>query len=101
MFVTERKEPDRTQYRDFLDGDDLSWDGQTSGRRDDLVAGHEAAGLELLVFYRRYKNEFGNYGFRYEGPFRYVSREGRNPAHFRLRRASPAVTAPFTLRPAE
>lgn len=42
--------------------------------------------MELLLFYRRKKKEFDNYGFRYEGVFDYVSDEGRNPASFVLRR---------------
>jgi hypothetical protein len=92
LFVTQKKTPDRTQYIDHLDGDDLSWDGQTAGRTDDLIINHEAEGLELLVFYRESKTAFDNYGFRYEGPFRYVSHRGSNPAHFHLRRVgSPDV----------
>jgi predicted HNH restriction endonuclease len=87
LFVTEQKTPDRTQYRDHLDGDDLSWDGQTTGRKDALIIDHEAEGLELVLFYRKSKTEFDNYGFRYEGPFRYISHRGRRPAHFLLRRA--------------
>lgn len=102
LFVTEKKTPDRTQYQDHLDGDTLSWDGQTSGRKDALIIGHEAQGLELLVFYRQSKNEFGNYGFRYEGPFRYVSSTGKNPAHFTLVRVQATSPADlFTLRPVE
>jgi hypothetical protein len=42
--------------------------------------------LEILVFYRREKYEFPNAGFRYEGPFEYVSHRGTSPAHFTLRR---------------
>jgi hypothetical protein len=98
LFVTEKKTPDRTQYRDHLDGDDLSWDGQTSGRKDALIVGHEVEGLELLVFYRESKNEFGNYGFRYEGPFRYVSHEGSKPAHFLLRRVHAMDRKPVVLQ---
>jgi putative restriction endonuclease len=30
LFVTEDKTPDRTQYVDSLDGDTLSWEGQTN-----------------------------------------------------------------------
>ena len=29
LFVTEQKTPDRTQYVDRLDGDELRWEGQT------------------------------------------------------------------------
>jgi Domain of unknown function (DUF3883) len=98
IFVTEKKTSDRTPYRDLLDGDDLSWDGQTSGRKDALIINHEAEGLELLLFYRKSKAEFDNYGFRYEGPFRYVSHQGSNPAHFLLRRLQGGKPKPAVLR---
>jgi hypothetical protein len=98
LFVTEKKTPDRTQYRDHLDGDDLSWDGQTSGRKDAVIIGHEAEGLELLLFYRKSKTEFDNYGFRYEGAFRYVSHRGSKPAHFLLRRVGAPGLGPVLLR---
>jgi hypothetical protein len=98
LFVTEKKTPDRTPYRDYLDGDQLSWDGQTAGRKDALVINHEAEGLELLLFYRRAKTEFDRYGFRYEGPFRYVSHQGSRPAHFLLRRVGAANARPVVLR---
>jgi hypothetical protein len=98
LFVTEKKTPDRTQYRDHLDGNNLSWDGQTSGRKDALIINHETEGLELLLFYRESKTEFDNYGFRYEGPFRYVSHEGSKPAHFLLRRVGVPGVGPVVLR---
>ncbi len=98
LFVTEKKTPDRTQYRDHLDGDDLSWDGQTSGWKDALIINHEAEGLELLLFYRKSKKEFDNYGFRYEGPFRYVNHQGSKPAHFLLRRVGVPSPGPVLLR---
>ena len=87
LFVTENKTPDRTQYEDKLEGDILEWDGQTFGRKDDLIIRHSERGLEVLLFFRREKYEFPDAGFRYEGPFEYVSHEGSNPTHFRLRRA--------------
>jgi hypothetical protein len=86
LFITETKTPDRTQYRDALNGDELEWDGQNSGRTDRLIIDHDVSGLELLVFYRRQKYEYENAGFRYEGPFQYVSHSGTNPSHFLLRR---------------
>lgn len=88
LFVTEKKTPDRTQYEDKLDGDVLQWDGQMSGRKDNLIIEHQNRGLEILVFYRREKYEFADAGFRYDGPFEYVSHRGSQPAHFRLRRVS-------------
>ncbi len=86
LFVTERKSGDMTNYRDALDGDTLHWDGQTSGRKDALIMGHERMGLELLVFYRRSKQQFTGAGFTFEGCFRYVSHMGGAPTHFVLQR---------------
>jgi 5-methylcytosine-specific restriction protein A len=87
LFITEEKTRDRPQLYDYLDSDTLHWDGQPEGRTDKLVIEHEANGLELLVFYRKHKNAFPNYGFKYEGRFRYVSHEGSHPTHFILRRS--------------
>jgi len=86
LFVTEKKTSDRTQYLDYLDGDILRWEGQTSGRTDDVIVEHEGRGLELLLFYRREKYEHEGAGFRYEGPFRYVDHHGSGPTSFVLRR---------------
>ena len=88
LFVTENKTPDRTQYHDLLDNGVLSWDGQTQGRTDHWIIGHEDQGLELLLFYRKSKTEHPGAGFRYEGPFEYVSHKGKHPTRFTLRRAS-------------
>jgi len=49
LFVTERKSADRTQYVDLLKGDTLYWDGQSSGRSDQLIIEHEQRGLEIIV----------------------------------------------------
>ena len=86
LFITEDKPSDRTQSDDLLEGDRLQWEGQMSGRTDDLIIEHKERGLELLVFYRKRKNEFSNYGFRYEGVFQYESHTGHNPTKFTLRR---------------
>lgn len=86
LFVTEEKTPDRTQYLDHLDGDVLRWQGQMSGRTDDVIIEHDVRGLELLVFYRREKYEHERAGFRYEGPFRYIDHHGAGPTSFVLRR---------------
>ena len=98
LFVTEKKTSDRTPYRDHLEGETLHWQGQTSGRTDPLIIGHEAAGLELLVFFRKQKNEHPGAGFRYLGPFAYVSHSGANPISFVLRaeRARQAAIGPDT-----
>jgi putative restriction endonuclease len=67
LFITEQKSPDRTQYIDHLDGDMLSWQGQTQGLKDQLIIDHKAHNLELLVFYRKPKSVYSGAGFRNEG----------------------------------
>ncbi len=86
LFVTERKSGDMTDYHDTLNGDILRWDGQTSGRKDALIIGHERMGIELLVFYRQSKQQHPGAGFTYEGRFRYESHTDGAPTHFVLRR---------------
>ena len=87
LFVTEHKTPDRTQYTDYLDGDILEWDGQTSGRTDKIIINHKEKGLELLVFYRNRKYEYPQAGFRFEGIFNYLSHQSSRPTRFTLKRA--------------
>jgi hypothetical protein len=89
LFVTEHKEADRTAYTDWLDGNKLYWDGQTSGRKDQSIIDHAQNGQELLLFYRARKVEYPGGGFRYEGRFRYSSHAGANPTHFILQRVLP------------
>lgn len=91
IFVTEQKTPDRTQYEDSLKGDVLRWEGQKSGRKDDLITKHKILDLELVVFYRKRKYEHQNAAFRYEGVFEYESHEGGNPKKFVLRRIKPEI----------
>lgn len=93
LFVTEEKPADRTPYRDFLDGDLLHWQGQTSGRTDPMIIQHRERGLELLLFYRRTSSEHPGAGFRYEGPFEHVGHEGSGPTSFVLRRERPLAEA--------
>ncbi|BAO86703.1 HNH endonuclease [Caballeronia cordobensis] len=87
LFVTEQKTADRVQYIDQLEGDTLHWQGQNAGRTDDLIIEHRARGVELLLFYRTKKYEYAGAGFRYEGPFDYVSHHGALPASFVMERA--------------
>jgi len=87
LFITQEKTADRTQYRDRLEGDTLHWQGQTKGRKDDLIVRHDQKGLELLVFFRARKYEHPGAGFRYLGPFQYVSHSGGGPADFILKQA--------------
>lgn len=86
LFVTERKTADRVPYQDKLVGDELRWQGQTSGRTDGLVINHRQNGDDLLVFYRKAKYEFPDAGFRLEGNFEYVSHTGKAPTSFVLMR---------------
>lgn len=92
LFITESKTADRTQYVDMLEGDTLHWQGQSAGRTDSLIVEHRNRGLELLVFYRNRKYEYSGAGFRYEGPFEYVSHHGELPASFTLQRAGAEIT---------
>jgi 5-methylcytosine-specific restriction protein A len=78
LFVTEEKTPDRTQYRDFFDDNSLHFEGQTKKRTDHLIIDHEKEGNEVLVFYRRKRDEFPNFGFKYLGKFEYVKHD---PGH--------------------
>lgn len=77
LFITEEKTPDRTQYHDFFDGQTLQFEGQTKGRTDGLIINHERDGNEIIVFYRKKKREFPNYGFKYLGRFYYHSHTPR------------------------
>lgn len=86
LFVTRDKTNDRTQYRDFLEGDLLHWEGQTSGRTDSKIVSHEANGDELLVFYRDSKRQHPKAGFKFEGQFRYLSHTPGAPSRFLLQR---------------
>lgn len=88
LFVTEEKTIDRTQYRDYFDGFVLHFEGQTKGITDHLIMNHRQDGNELLVFYRKKKNEFPKFGFKYLGRFNYYPHklehiEGQ-PTHFTL-----------------
>lgn len=84
LFVTENKTPDRTQYKDMLEGENLYMDGQTRGRTDSLVIHHREKDLELILFYREAKSQYPHSAFRFEGIFRYVSHSGSKPAQFHL-----------------
>jgi hypothetical protein len=89
LFITEHKPADRVQYKDKLIGDELHWQGQSRGRTDDLIINHRESDNDILVFYRKAKNEFLGGGFRLQGRFDYVSHSGKMPASFILRRQRP------------
>jgi hypothetical protein len=86
LFVTEKKTADRVQYQDKLVGDELRWQGQTSGRTDSIIINHRQDGNDILVFYRKRKYEFPGAGFKLEGNFDYVSHSGSAPTSFVLKR---------------
>ena len=88
LFITEKKGQDQTQYSDFLEHDYLEWDGQMSGRSDKLIRTHKVNNMDLLVFYRKEKRQFGDSSFIYEGPFEYVSDKGSAPTHFTFKRVA-------------
>jgi putative restriction endonuclease len=87
LFATKSKTPDRTQYTDFLAGDEFHFDGQMAGLTDRLIIEHIDRGLELLVFYRESRLEFDNGGFRFIGVFDYQSSFGSAPTRFLLTRS--------------
>lgn len=88
LFVTQEKTADRTQYEDELTGDDLYIEGQKSGRKDKLLAGHFESDLEVLLFYRKSKYELPQAAFTYEGLFRYVDHVSGPPTRFHFRRVT-------------
>jgi 5-methylcytosine-specific restriction protein A len=73
LFVTEEKTSDRTQYKDYFDGQSLQFEGQTERRTDHMLIDSEIEGNEIIVFYRKRKDEYPKFGFRYLGPFSYYS----------------------------
>jgi hypothetical protein len=95
LFITESKTADMTAYRDKLEGDVLRWDGQTAGLKDPLIREHAMRELELVVFYRPAKDYYPGYGFRFEGPFEYISESGSGPTSFVLQRETRAATPSF------
>lgn len=84
LFVTKHKTPDRIDYYDDFDGQVLLFEGQRTGKTDGKIINHIADGNELLVFYRRKKDEHTGYAFKYLGRFEYVSHIGNGPKHFLL-----------------
>lgn len=86
LFVTEEKTPDRVQYKDYFDDQILQFEGQPARKTDHLIIDQKTEGNEILVFYRKKKNEFSNFGFHYLGPFVYGSHtsDESNPTKFVL-----------------
>lgn len=88
LFVTEIKTPDKTQYYDHLKGDILEWDGQKKGMTDDKIINHNVNGMEILLFYRKDKKSYPNYGFMFEGKFMYISHKILVPTRFILNKVN-------------
>ena len=86
LFITDKKTPDRTPYINRLEGNILYCQGQKLGRKDAMIIDHQVRGLELLVFFRKSKDEYSGAGFRYLGPFVYLKHEGSKPTSFVLQR---------------
>jgi hypothetical protein len=86
LFVTgEKTAPEQGKVNAF-DGDLFYWLGQNAGRTDAQIVGHEADGREILLFYRTTKAEYAGGGFKYFGPFRYISHTPGPPSRFVLQR---------------
>jgi hypothetical protein len=63
LFVTWLKQESLTQYRDFLSGDLLFWEGQEKHGTDDRVIEAQKAGDQVHLFYR----EIHHCPFEYKG----------------------------------
>jgi hypothetical protein len=63
LFVTRIKQEALTQYKDYLSGDLLFWEGQEKHGTDDRVIEAEKAGEEIHLFYR----EVHHCPFEYKG----------------------------------
>lgn len=64
IFVTKEKQEMLTQYRDFLDGDVLHWEGEERHGNDDRIVNSARSGDEIYLFYRK----------RHHSPFSYLGR---------------------------
>lgn len=66
VFVTRIKQGNLPQYRDYLSGDLLAWEGQKKHRTDQAIINAEVLGKEIHLFYR----EIHHAPFEYRGPIR-------------------------------
>jgi len=64
LFVTRQKQESLTQYRDFISGDYLHWEGEAKHGTDERVARAHERGEEIHLFYR----DIHHTPFRYHGP---------------------------------
>lgn len=93
LFPTEKKTKDRVQFVDRLEGDTLRWQGQPKGGSDLMLIEHEARGLEILLFYRTRKYQYGGAAFRYEGRFVYTRHRLGPPTNFVFSRTASTAQA--------
>ncbi|MEZ4422312.1 MAG: HNH endonuclease [Gemmatimonadota bacterium] len=63
LFVTREKQQSLTQYRDFISGDRLYWEGQKRHGTDDRIARAHESGEQIHLFYR----DVHHTPFRYYG----------------------------------
>lgn len=84
LFVTRKKAANQPKYVDFLSGKTLHWQGQTSGKSDQMIIDHKNRDLELLLFYREDPKQYADAGFRYLGPVEYVTHNPGHPSSFTL-----------------
>jgi len=52
LFVTKEKQEALTQFKDFLNGEFLHWEGETKHSSDGRVISARSAGDEIHLFYR-------------------------------------------------
>lgn len=63
LFVTRQKQQSLTQYRDFISGDHLHWEGERAHGSDRRIARAAERGEEIHLFYR----DIHHTPFRYHG----------------------------------
>jgi putative restriction endonuclease len=74
LFVTKEKASDATQYIDYIDGDLLFWEGETSHSNDKRIINSAANNDSVHLFYR----EIHHRPFIYKGTIELVSSEIAN-----------------------
>jgi len=63
LFVTRHKQNSLTQYKDYLDGDLLFWEGEKGHGTDNRIAGASLRGEDICLFYRdKHHSGFVYYG---------------------------------------
>lgn len=80
LFVTEEKQESLTQYRDFVEGDVLHWEGEERHGSDDRIVDARRNGDEIHLFYR----ERHHSPFVYLGPITLIDYERRADAPSRF-----------------